>query len=335
KLEGEIIKFYREKQNLTQAQLGEGICTTTHVSKIERGKTSYSNEIITLFSKRLSIDIQQEIDKAKKIEKLLQQWHQAIIMRRIDEMEQIKKELEEISFIQSTYYAAHYLLLKARHLIIQNQKSNAFKVIEDVKRSYSNLTPYESNLLLHVYGIYYISDRANVSKQRHSMPIRFLKKINMDEYGNEEYYYHLAIGYHLIGAYIMAYFYSEKALRFFKETNNYAQSINAESVMLLQMSKDPAVDFGELIERYKNLIRNSEILGLNDKKTILLNNLGFEYFNRGEYVLSKQCYKQALQLDDPDSSSYLLHLCNYIDTCLEGNIYKKTFLLKKVREGLS
>ncbi|HLR68979.1 MAG TPA: helix-turn-helix transcriptional regulator, partial [Virgibacillus sp.] len=62
-MEGEIIKFYREKQNLTQAQLGEGICTTTHVSKIERGKTSYSNEIITLFSKRLSIDIQQEIDK--------------------------------------------------------------------------------------------------------------------------------------------------------------------------------------------------------------------------------------------------------------------------------
>src|SRR5699024_1863114 len=133
----------------------------------------------------------------------------------------------------------------------------------------------------------------------------------------------------------MDYFYSEKALRFFKETNNYAQSINAESVMLLQMSKDPAVDFGELIERYKNLIRNSEILGLNDKKTILLNNLGFEYCNRGEYVLSKQCYKQALQLDDADSSAYMLQPCNYIETCIEGNIYQKPFLFQKVRQGLS
>src|SRR5699024_12543940 len=137
-------------------------------------------------------------------------------------------------------YTTNYLLLKTRYLIIQNQKSTAFKIIEDVKKSYSNLTPYESNLLLHVYGIYYISDRANVSKQRHSMPIRFLKKINMDEYGNEEYYYHLAIGYHLIGSYIMAYFYSEKALHFFKETNNYAQPFNANSGMLLQSIKDQA-----------------------------------------------------------------------------------------------
>src|SRR5699024_10246178 len=189
-----------------------------------------------------------------------------ILVSSLEGMVQIKRVFEVISFIQSNFYAAHYILLKAWHLIIKNQKSTSCKIIEDVKKSYSNLTPYESNLLLHVYGIYYISDRANVSKQRHSMPIRFLKKINMDEYCNEEYYYHLAIGYHLIGSYIMAYFYSEKALHFFKETNNYAQSINAESVMLLQMSKDPAVDFSELIERYKSLIRNSEILGLNDKK---------------------------------------------------------------------
>lgn len=46
---GEIIKVFRERNGITQAQLGEGICTTTHVSKIENGKTAYSPEIITLF----------------------------------------------------------------------------------------------------------------------------------------------------------------------------------------------------------------------------------------------------------------------------------------------
>ncbi|MGA5690182.1 hypothetical protein [Cytobacillus pseudoceanisediminis] len=34
--EGKIIKFYREKTKLTQQQLGEGICSDTHVSKIEK-----------------------------------------------------------------------------------------------------------------------------------------------------------------------------------------------------------------------------------------------------------------------------------------------------------
>src|SRR5699024_9630087 len=108
-------------------------------------------------------------------------------------MEQIKKQLEEISFIQLTYYEAHYILLKERHLIIQNQKYIVFKLLSNVKKSYSNIITNESNILPHIYKIYYISDRANVTKQRQSIPIRFLKKINMNVYGNEEYYYHLAI----------------------------------------------------------------------------------------------------------------------------------------------
>lgn len=334
-MEGEIIKFYREKQNLTQAQLGEGICTTTHVSKIERGKTAYSEEMIMMFSDRLSIDIKQEVDKFKSLETLLQQWLEAIIMRRFKEMEDKKDEIERIPFIQSTYYADFYHLLKARHLIIQGERTKALELLEYVNESYASLAEYEKNLLFHTYGVYYISDNAKVDNESNSMPIHYLKKVNMEQYGNKEYYYHLAIAYHFIGSYIMAYFFAEKALHFFKETNNYAQSINAESVMLLQMSRDTSVDFDELVNRYKNLIHNSEILGLNDKRSLLLNNLGFEYFNKGEYALSKQCYKQALQIDAPDSNSYLLHLCNYIDACLEEGIYSKTFLFKKIKEGFS
>lgn len=332
-LEGEIIKFYRERQNLTQAQLGEGICTTTHVSTIERGKTAYSSEIISLFSERLSIDIEKEIDKLGKVEKLLDQWHQAIIMRRIDEMEQLKQQLEKITLVESPYYAAHYQLLKARYLIICGKGAAAFEIIEKVKKTQSNLTPYENNLLWHIYGIYYISDRTNLKSN--TIPIQYLKKISIEAYGNKEYYYHLAIGYHLIGSYIMAYFFAEKALRYFKETNNYAQAINAENVMLLQMSRDMSVDFNDLVERYESLIHNSEILGLIDKKVLLLNNLGFEYFNKGDYESSKQCYEQALHLGDPGSSSYLLHLCNYIDACLESRKYDKKQIVKRIKDGLS
>ncbi|MCM3393700.1 helix-turn-helix transcriptional regulator [Cytobacillus pseudoceanisediminis] len=43
------MKFYREKAKLTQQQLGEGICSDTHVSKIERGITDYSPEITCCF----------------------------------------------------------------------------------------------------------------------------------------------------------------------------------------------------------------------------------------------------------------------------------------------
>lgn len=41
-LEGKIIKFYREFQGLKQKDLGDGICSSTHISKIERGLTEVS-----------------------------------------------------------------------------------------------------------------------------------------------------------------------------------------------------------------------------------------------------------------------------------------------------
>ncbi|WP_042150049.1 helix-turn-helix domain-containing protein [Paucisalibacillus sp. EB02] len=334
-LQGEIIKFYREKNKMTQAQLAEGICTTTHISKIERGKTAYSEELITLFSERLSIDIKKEMENAKKIDLLLQQWHQSMIMGRRDVMEQIKTELEEIAFIHSTYYAAHYRLLQARYNIVHQRNQMAFEILEDVKKTYTNLSTYEYSLLHHIYGIYYIGDRANVSRESHLKPLQSLEKVNIDEYGNEEYYYHLAISYHLIGSHIMAYYYAEKALGYFQSTNNYARSIDAETFMLLQMNRDDSVDFHKIVERYNNLIHNCDMLGFKSKKAILLNNLGFEYFHKDEFVLSKNCHWAAMQLDEPNSASYLLHLYNYLDSCMEGNLSRKNMLLNKIKEGLS
>lgn len=331
-MEGEIIKFFRERNKLTQSQLGEGICTTTHVSKIERGKTAYSEEIITLFSERLSINLRHEIDNLDKVETLLRQWQRAITMKRVEEMTDIKNELDRITIVHSNHFINRYRLLKARHLLIQKKRSEAFKIMEGVKKESSHLTPYEKNLLLHIYGIYYINAPNN---QKNSQSIRFLKEINITEYDNPEYYYHLAIGYHLIGSHVLAYSYSEQAMRYFKETNNYGQAINAESLMLLQQSRDISYNFNDLVTRYHDLIRDSEILGFYDKKAILLNNLGFEYFNKGEYESAKKCYQHALEIDEPDSSSYLFHLCNYIDACIASGNYKKTSLLKLISEGRS
>lgn len=103
--EGEIIKFYRIKAGLTQEQLGKGICSSKHVGKIERGQTSYSSEIILLFSERLHIDIQEEIINFNNLEKKLLSWHNSIIKQSMIEVEKTKKELKKNPFINSSNYA--------------------------------------------------------------------------------------------------------------------------------------------------------------------------------------------------------------------------------------
>ncbi|UOY91199.1 helix-turn-helix domain-containing protein [Ectobacillus sp. JY-23] len=334
-LEGEIIKFYRKKAGLTQEQLGEGICSTTHVSKIERGQTAYSPEIITLFSERLQIDIEKEIEFVQGMKKQLHNWHNAIIMQRTKEIESTKEKLEKFSFIESSMYATLYQLLRARYFIMHNDLGQAHKLLQQVEKEYDQLSLYEKNLLQHVRGIYYISDYTNFTIENQQKAIEVLKTIRMDEYGNPEYYYHLAIAYHCIGVKVMAYLYADKALQHFKETNNFLRVINAESLMLLQIRGDMYLDFEETVERYHNLIDDSEALHDAEKKIMLLGNLGYEYHKRKEYISAQQCYKEALDMANKDHPSYLSHLYNYVHNAIEGNTLPRNELERMTKYGLA
>ncbi|QKE73890.1 hypothetical protein HPK19_14190 [Arthrobacter citreus] len=334
-IEGEVIKFYRTKAGLTQEELGKGICSSKHVGKIERGTTSYSSEIITLFSERLHIDIRKEIANFEKLEKKLQNWHTAIIKLRMKEVESYKNELEESPFINSSRYDALYQLLLARYYLLQNDFKKTITIIQSLQRNYKDLPPFERNLLLHVIGNYYLGNYNNSSTENHHKAIQTLKKIDINEYGNPEYYYHLAMAYAWTDSKVMAYVYAEKALNHFKETSNYLRAINAESVMLLQASTDVHIDFKKLKQSYKNLIHDSEALNAPDKTGMLLNNFALEYYKRKEYEKAQKYYKAALQLEKKPSVIYLQRLNNYLKSSFEGKLMRKSALLNSAQKGLT
>lgn len=94
-IEGKLIKFYREKAGLTQGQLCEGICSVTHLSKIERGITEYSEEITHLLSKRLKICLEDEFVRYQNLHQKLKLWHDTFVMQQHKETENLKNEIEK------------------------------------------------------------------------------------------------------------------------------------------------------------------------------------------------------------------------------------------------
>ncbi|MEH7513199.1 helix-turn-helix domain-containing protein [Gottfriedia acidiceleris] len=334
-IEGEVIKFYRTKAGLTQEELGKGICSSKHVGKIERGNTSYSSEIITLFSERLQIDIRKEIANFKNLENKLLNWHTAIIKLRMKEVDSYKKELEKSPFINSPKYDAWYQLLLARYYLLKNEYKNTYTIILSIERNYKDLPPFERNLLLHVIGIYYLNNYNNSSTENHHKAIQTLKKIDINEYGNPEYYYHLAVAYGWVDSRVMSYVYAEKSLKYFKDTSNYLRAINAESIMLLQSSNDGHLDFKKLKQSYKNLIHDSETLNAPDKTGMLLNNFALEYFKRKDYEKAQKYYKAALQLEKKPTVIYLQRLNNYLKSSFEGKLMRKSALLNSAQKGLT
>lgn len=325
-IEGKIIKYYREKNKLTQEQLGKGICSGTHLSKIERLHTEYAPEIITLLSVRLGINIEYEITKLNNIKKLLNDWEDVIIMQLYDEMDLINQELEQEDLIQISDYKNLYKLLRVRYLLMHNLTEDALHIIYEIQKNEDKLSSYEANLLKHVLGIYYLAKHENLKA------IQALKSINETDYNNKEYTYHLASAYHSIESPVMAYFYADKSRQFFKEINNYLRVIDAEMLMLIQVKDDG--DFKESIQRFEKLIKSSELCNSPVRKARLLHNLAYEYFRRNNFELASKYYKDSMRMKDNESNPYLLSLEGYIRSLLNGNILPRDKLLQIAKVGL-
>lgn len=324
--EGKIIKFYREKYKMTQEQLGKGICSGTHISKIERLHTEYAPEIITLLSQRLGINIENELIKLNNINNRLNHWHDVIVMQLIEEMDLINHELEQEELIQISDYIYLYKLLRVRYLLMHNLTEQALEIINEIQKKEHKLSTYETNLFKHVLGVYYIAKHENLKA------IQALKSINDSDYNNKEYTYHLAIAYHLNESPVMAYFFADKSRQFFKEINNYLRVIDAEMLMAIQVKDDG--DFKETIQRFESLIKSCELCHSPSRKAKVLHNLAFEYYRRKDYKPANIYYKESMILKDNESSPYLLSLEGYIRSAYYGSLHPKDELLQLANEGL-
>jgi HTH-type transcriptional regulator, quorum sensing regulator NprR len=325
---GKIIKFYREKAGLTQSQLGEGICSVTHLSKIERGITEYSGEITLHLARRLGIDPEEETMRYHQLAKRLDEWHESMIMQRLQESERIKKELQGEKLIYMSDFQTLYRLLSARYFLSVGDLISASDLISDFNKASAALSPHNANLLKHIQGIYYF-----LTGQYRDC-ISCLESIDRDQYSYEEYYYHLAIAYHSIHSNITAYYYGEKALHYFQRTLNILRIIDTEMLLIVQLNAKELHDFHETKEKYKQLIKLCDACNSGDRKSKLYHNLAFEYFRRKKYRKSAGLYEEALKLTAEKSPHYLTALDGYIHTCFKGKLKPRNILIKLAEEGL-
>lgn len=325
--EGKIVKFYREKYNLTQEQLGKGICSFTHISKIECNQTTFATEIIALLSERLGINMEIEVKKLLRVKHQIFKLHEAIIMQLFKDMTRINGELEQEELIQISEYFFMYQLLRARYLLMHNKCQEAHKIIKKIQKIENKLTSFESNLLKHVLGIYYLE------KQEYVTAIETLKTIQIQNYNNPEYYYHLAIAYHTIQSPVLAYYYAEKSHHFFNDMNNYLRVIDAEMLMIIQVEDDDGNE--EILNRYKKLIKSCELCNVPERKAKVLHNLAAEYYRRKDYKQASEFYKESMSLKNLDSPVYLLSLEGYIRSSFDGNLIANDQLIQLAEDGLT
>lgn len=327
--EGKIIKFYREKAKITQEQLGQGICSVTHISKIERGLTEYSPEITMLLAQKLSINLEEEAASLKNVKKKLDQWNEMIISQDYSSATTVYHEFQTNEMIAISGYHLYYLLLKAIYYLKQNSVDNAVELIDFLDKKRNKLNNYEENLLQHVKGIYYMTI------DEHLKSIDLLKSINFDMYSNAMVYYDLAAAYHHIHSPVLAYYYGEKALNAYKQRNYFLGVIDTENLMLIEVESGQHRNFKETKEQYDELIRLCDLCNSPEKKAKILHNYAYEHLKRKKYREAGKLYKASMDLKQQKSNIYLLSLEGYVRCRNEGGFIAKEALLALVEEGLA
>ncbi|ART77549.1 hypothetical protein B4U37_16465 [Sutcliffiella horikoshii] len=310
---GILIKFHREKNGLTQEELGKGVCSVTHVSKIERGTTQFSSEITNLLSEKLGINMEEELQSLQKFEKLLHQWHDCMVLQQNNEIERLKNQIEKNSLFLIQSVKNKYFLLQARYFLLRGDITNAKALIDKIYNVRKDLNTYETHLLHHLLGI------TELQKGNFKKALEYLLKINEKEYQNLEFYYQIAIAYHNLQFKVKAYYYSELSLEYFQKTNNFKKIIDAETIKLINEGRNELWNFDNLVNRYNQLIAQCEIINDTSKKANLLSNLAYEYSYTGDNENARIYYKKTLDLlkGNKKSSNYLNNLIGYIYCCLQ------------------
>ncbi|GGJ56897.1 helix-turn-helix domain-containing protein [Virgibacillus salexigens] len=327
--EGKILKFYREKAKITQEQLGRGICSVTHISKIERGLTEYSPEITMLLAQRLNINMEQETANLINLKKKLDQWHEMIISQDYSSATTIYDEFQENEMIIISEYYLYYLLLKGIYHLKQGFIKEAGTLIKTLQKKRNKLNNYEENLMKHVLGIYFMMT------DDHLKSIHLLKSIQFDIYSNALVYYDLAAAYHHIHSPVLAYYYGEKALNAYKKKNYFLGVIDTENLMLIEVESGQHRNFKETKEQYQDLIRLCDLCNSPDKKGKILHNFAYEHLKRKKYHEAGKLYKASMDLKEKKSNIYLLSLEGYVRCANEGDFLEKDQLISLIEEGLS
>ncbi|MDX8290913.1 helix-turn-helix domain-containing protein [Metabacillus indicus] len=326
-LEGKIIKFYREFYNIKQRDLGEAICSATHISKIERGLTEVSKETIQLLCERLGISIDSEIENYYKIKKLLNEWHEAIIHKSHSKTEAVKEQLENSRLLQIQDFHRTYTLILARYYLSSSKNEEAEALLNEM-RLWTGLSPYEQNLLLHIQGNYHLRARHDYFKA-----IAVLKEINLAEYSNREYYYDLALAYHSIHSNVLAYFYAGKALQFFTENRSLSRIIETEMLMLIQLEQSDDAVFQN--KEYERLIEMAGDYGLSHQQALLHHNFGYHQLRQGEFTAAAEYYKKSADKRQPGDPNYLGSFEGYVNALSKEGLTKKEDLAALAQKGLS
>ncbi|HCX49621.1 MAG TPA: hypothetical protein DG757_11455 [Bacillus sp. (in: Bacteria)] len=320
---GKIIKYHRRIQNLTQAELSEGICSVSHLSKIENKNTEVDNEIILLLLKKLTLSLDDIVLIDKKIFDELNEFINAILFYDLKTAGTINKSLiEKEELISQTEYIYLYHLYQYRYYLFSNDIEQAIVKKKFLAQFLKVLSPFELDLYRYFNALFLLQteqyDEALASiklvEKENSLSLNFLGDLN----------YHIALIHSIIKNNSFAIMYGHKALVEYTREYNFIRTLHAQ--ILLSINYSELGLYEDALELYKPLLRNTLLTGQTSLLSTIHHNLAYLYEKKGE--LSKAIIHYELSLNNNQKNDMYYKTLYNLTEVLYRQGKKKEALIK-------
>lgn len=259
---GSVIKYYRTKNNMTQSQLAEGICSISHLSKIESNTYTPHESTIEALLAKLGIKWKQELGRRQRLERQLGEFIDCTLYYDIESMRSQYGQLEkENDYIQSNDLVNQYELYKFRFYINENNHDKSEQQKQLLDRMKGSFTGPENWLYAFFLSLYYTMLGKN--EKAHE----FLKTLDqgiqsIPQKFEGEYYYQKARLLILHEKYELSAHYAEMAVQYFRLQYNYIRLLHAQLLLAINYTRRNLLVQAAGI--YEVLKRNSRLTGQTD-----------------------------------------------------------------------
>lgn len=325
---GSVIKYYRTKNNLTQLQLADGICSISHLSKIESNTYTPHESTIEALLAKMGAQFSKEIDKHHRLQRQLSDFIDCSLHYDLENMRKQFKQLElENDYLQSTDLVNQFELYKFRYYIYEIDQPLAERQKDLLERLQGSHTAPERWLHQFFLAIYYSMLNKNekalgfldiLDKGIQSIPQKF----------EGEYYYQKARLLILLDRFEVSAYYAELAVQFYQLHYNYIRLLHAQLLLAINYTRRNLLVQASGI--YEVLKRNAQLTG----QTELYHQTVYNYVEllkeKGEARQAYELLQEIRQNVPKDTKFYKAVLLSKIEAAIEAGI-DPSHLIEEVR----
>ncbi|WP_252504816.1 helix-turn-helix domain-containing protein [Sporosarcina sp. Marseille-Q4943] len=312
---GSILKYYRMKNNLTQAELSNGVCSISHLSKIESNKYIPHTETINELFKRMGIEWEREVDIYEYWKEKLETFIMHSVYYDLKSMEEVYKELStKEDYLQSTDLVNRYELYKLRYYLFKRDKPRTTQQVSILKRMETSFTDYENGVSKVIYLIHDIFSQdftaaenrlKQIEAHRERIPFMF----------EGELFYQKAYLLHNRAQYGRSTYFAEMAVDHFRKDNNYIRLLHAQLLLAINYTNRDFILQADSL--FKTVLRNAKLMEMDELYRGALYNYSMLQNRRGLHKSAYDMLQEVKTLLEPGTDFYQAVLIHLLQTAVE------------------